>query len=68
MAVKINGVTDLVINKFDILQMLSVYRYYQDGKLKYFNEDSFQIHLREIIKNTCPTVKNVSFSTSPLGI
>lgn len=68
MAVKINGVTDIVINKFDILQMLSVYRYYQDGKLKYFNEDSFQIHLREIIKNTCPTVKNVSFSTSPLGI
>lgn len=68
MAVKINGVTDIVINKFDILQMINVYRYYQDDKLKYFNEDSFQIHLREIIKNTCPTVKNVSFSTSPLGI
>lgn len=68
MALKINGVTDIVINKFDILQMINVYRFYQDGKLKYFNEDSFQIHLREIIKNTCPTVKNVLFSTSPLGI
>ena len=68
MAVKINGVTDVVINKFDILQILNVFRYYQDGTLKYFNEESFQFHIREILKNTCPTVDVVSFSTSPLEI
>lgn len=68
MAIKINGVTEVVLNKFDILQTLDVFRYYQDGKLKYFNNNSFQIHLKEILRNSCPTVNTVSFSTSPLGI
>ena len=67
-AVKINGVTHVVMNKLDILNQVQHYRYYKNGALKYLNENSFQFYILEILKNTCPTVKDVRFSLTPNGI
>lgn len=65
---RINGVTDVVINKIDILDTLKKYRYYRDGQLKYLNESSFRMFIKELLMNTCPTVNKVTFSSTPNGI
>ena len=67
-SVNINGVTDVIINKLDILNRVNTYRYYKDGELKYLNETSFQFFIQEILKNTCDTVDKVIFSTTPNDI
>lgn len=64
-AVNINGVTDVIINKLDVLNRVNTYRYYKEGELKYLNETSFQFFIQEILKNTCDTVNKVVFSTTP---
>ena len=65
---RINGVTDVVINKIDILDAIKQYRFYRNGELKYLNETSFRFFVQELLKNTCPTVKKVTFSSTPNGI
>lgn len=67
-ATKINGVTDVILNKLDILQQVNDFRFYQDGDLKYLNQISFQFFIQELLKNTCQTVKTVKFSTTPNNI
>jgi adenylosuccinate synthase len=64
-AIKINGVTDVIINKLDVLQQVNEFRYYKDNEIKYLNEDSFQLHIQEVLKNKCSTIKRVKFSTTP---
>ena len=65
---RINGVTDVVLNKLDILQQVNDFRFYRDGQLKFLNEVSFQFTVQELLKNTCPTVQTVKFSTTPNSI
>lgn len=67
-AARINGVTDVVLNKLDILQQVNDFRFYRDGVLKHLNETSFQFFIQELLKNTCQTVKTVKFSTTPNNI
>lgn len=67
-ATRINGVTDVVLNKLDILQQVNDFRFYRDGDLKYLNETSFQFFIQELLKNTCQTVKTVKFSITPNNI
>jgi adenylosuccinate synthase len=64
-AVNINGVTDVIINKLDVLQQVNNFRYYKNNDLKYLNETSFQLHIQEVLKNKCQTVNRVRFSTTP---
>ena len=64
-AININGVTDVIINKLDVLKAVNHFRYYKDGELKYLNETSFQFYLQEILRNKCETVNKVTFSSSP---
>ena len=60
-ATRINGVTDIIINKFDILKEIGVWKAYTGGKLEEFaNEKEFLIH----IVKTLPDVR-VHLSDNP---
>jgi len=63
-SININGVTDVIINKLDVLTAVNDFRYYKDGVLKHLNEMSFQFYIKEILKNKCETVNSVTFSSS----
>ena len=63
-SININGVTDVIINKLDVLKAVNDFRYYKDGSLKYLNETTFQFYINEILKNKCESVNSVVFSSS----
>lgn len=63
-SIKINGVTDVIINKLDVLKAVNDFRYYKGGELMRLNEMSFQFHIKEILNNTCESVNSVTFSSS----
>lgn len=65
----INGVTNLVINKTDILREVGVWRLYANNKLedvKY--EDKFVDFIRHSLLQKCPALQEVIFSYSPNDI
>lgn len=68
-AARINGVTDLIINKTDILQQLNIWKIYEGGVLLDLeNEDRFCSHIREVLSEKCPDIEEVVFSYSPNDI
>ncbi len=67
-AININGVTELIINKADILQQVGVFKYVYNGLLKEcatLEEFQKQIHL---ILETDTNVMGITWSTTPNGI
>jgi len=68
-AANINGVSDLIINKTDILEQVDTWKLYKNNvlqNLKY--EDKFLDFIRQEILNNCPAVEDVVFSYSPSDI
>jgi adenylosuccinate synthase len=69
MAINVNGVTDLIISKTDILQQVNEWKLYKDGKvidLRY--EDKFIDYIKTNILKTCSSVEDITFSYSPSDI
>ncbi len=67
-AININGVTDLIINKADILQEVGVFRYVYEGKLRECNTlDQMISEVRGILYDVTQ-VKNIIWSMTPNGI
>lgn len=65
-AININGVTDLVINKIDILTELNIFKIYHENALYDFdNEEVFKYFIMYNIKSLCPTIENIIFSNNP---
>jgi len=63
-AVNVNGVTDLIISKVDVLRQIGVWRLYRGKNLETFsNENEMLNHLRE----TLPQIK-IYWSDDPVGI
>jgi adenylosuccinate synthase len=65
-AARINGVTDLIINKTDILQEVNCWKLYKDGNLLDFQqEDRFIEFIKQHILMKCQDIEDVLFSYSP---
>jgi len=61
-AVRINGVTDLVFNKMDVLEEIGEWKFYNNNNLVHFDgEEQIKRFLTSHVSNS-PTVSNVYFS------
>ena len=68
-AARINGVTELIINKTDVLQDVKSWKLYKDQKLLDLqSEDRFTDYVRNLVLVKCPDVEEVIFSYSPNDI
>lgn len=68
-AINVNGVTNLIINKLDVLIDVGVFTlYHNDKEVIFFNEDGFIRYIKGIINKQCPTVQNIKFSLTPYDI
>lgn len=67
-AANINGVTDLIINKIDVLQSVELRLYHNKKPIQFDNVVQFKDYIIENIKSKCDLVKNIVFSDSPYSI
>jgi len=68
-AININGVTNLIINKLDVLQELDVYKLYNKNELKPFdNVSDFIMFIEDTIYTECMDIQNIKFSVTPYDI
>ena len=68
-AININGVTNLIINKADILQEVNVFKYvYQDVLHECSSLDEFMGEIEDIIHEDTLSVFDITWSMTPHGI
>lgn len=68
-AININGVTDLIINKLDVLESVGEFKLIYDSEIMSFEKISeFKSFIKIISKLECPLLKEITFSKSPLSI
>lgn len=68
-AININGVTDLIINKIDILDKVGVFKLIDGYEVKEFsNMEDFKEHIHSLIQIYCTTVEHINFSDTPFDI
>lgn len=68
-AININGITDLIINKLDILMDLKIFiLLMNNSEVSFKDEEYFKKYIKNIIKTNCPTIQKISFSLTPYGI
>ena len=66
-SIKISGVTDLIVSKVDILEKLSIYKYYYNEKLLCFNNLQDMINgIEEVLNKECSEyLKEIIYSNNP---
>lgn len=68
-AININGVTDLVINKLDVLEKVGIIKGYRYNKLTDFRSiENFKDVIEDFLIRRCPTLTNIHFSHSQFTI
>jgi len=70
-AININGVTDLIINKLDVLEKINVFKFYSgdsNNEMLTGTSELFQTYIELKIKEKCQTIQNITFSHSALEI
>jgi adenylosuccinate synthase len=68
-AININGVTELIINKADILEQVGVYKYVHEGKTyEYDRLIEFQTFVEAVIKRNVDRIPTITWSMTPNGI
>lgn len=68
-AININGVTNLIINKADILQEVNVFKYvYQDVLHECSSLDEFMGEIEDIVHENTSSVFDIIWSMTPHGI
>lgn len=67
-AANINGVTDIIINKLDILQQVEMKLYWAGELLHFDKSEHFKDFIEGKIKNNCELVEEIVFSMTPLDI
>jgi adenylosuccinate synthase len=68
-ACNINGVSDLIFNKLDVLETAGCLCYYYNGELLEVKDvKQFKLDIEDKIFQSCPTVTNITFSQSPFDI
>ena len=68
-SININGVTDLIINKLDILAEINQFKLINSNNIMTFeNSDKFKVYISDTIKYNCTSVNEITFSTTPFDI
>jgi adenylosuccinate synthase len=68
-AVRINGVTDLVVNKVDILEQVNTWKVIVDGQtVDLGNKMTFMKVVKDTVEKNCSTVADIKFSFTPNDI
>jgi adenylosuccinate synthase len=68
-AANVNGVTDLVINKADILQDVQTFCLYYEGEQRIFPSfETFQEFVEEKMRFSCVYLRDITWSFSPYSI
>lgn len=68
-AINVNGVTDLIVNKMDILEKVGALIFEIDGtEYTITNSDLFQQNIRNFLMTNCPTLQSITFSVTPFDI
>ena len=66
---KINGVTNIVLNKLDVLEEVGEYHLYENGELISFEDSQkFQIYIEITLRKKINTHMNIRWSRTPYGI
>jgi adenylosuccinate synthase len=66
---KINGVTNIVLNKIDVLEEVGEYHLYENGELISFEDSQkFQIYIEVALRKKINTHINIRWSRTPYGI
>ena len=66
---KINGVTNIVLNKIDVLEEVGEYHLYENGELTSFEDSQkFQIYIEVALRKKINTHMNIRWSRTPYGI
>ena len=69
MAANVNGVTDLIINKADVLQEVKAFRYTVGGaEINCHNYERFYLYVEAILRENCPNINKITWSLTPNGI
>jgi adenylosuccinate synthase len=65
-AININGVTKLIINKFDVLKEINVFKLIEDNVEMSFNSEfEFTKYLQKKLYYSCQTLYSIKFSETP---
>ena len=67
-AANVNGVTNLIINKLDILEQVALKLFYNKELLSFDSTESFKTFISEKVKESCELVQEIKFSTTPYDI
>lgn len=69
-AINFNGVTELIINKCDILYQLDNWGFYDSCGMYYesLSAKYFEKMIRSALKRECPSLTSITFSKSPINI
>jgi adenylosuccinate synthase len=70
-AININGVTDLIINKLDVLEDVNVFKFYcgdNNNEMLTGTSELFQTYIKLKIKENCESIENITFSKTALNI
>jgi len=65
-AINLTGTNNLVLNKYDILEQLNIFKMYVDGNLEEYQDfTAMRIAIKEKITKECPMIDRISISGSP---
>ena len=65
-AININGVTKLIINKFDVLKEINVFKLIEDNiEMSFNSEFEFTKYLQKKLYYSCQTLYSIKFSETP---
>lgn len=68
-AIRVNGVTDLVVNKVDILEEVNTWKVIIDDKpVDLGNKTTFMRVVKDTVEKNCSTVADIKFSFTPNDI
>lgn len=66
---KINGVTNIILNKIDVLEEVGEFHLYEGGELISFDSsEKFQIHVEVTLRKQLNLMVYISWSRTPYGI
>jgi adenylosuccinate synthase len=68
-AINVNGVTHIVINKLDVLESINTYHFIENNSLHLMaTKEEFKNYIENNLKISCPSIKEVLFSETPYDI
>ena len=64
-AIRINGVTNLIVNKIDVLESVGKMKLiYKGQEISFVSGEFYEIFFRNNIENNCQTIREITFSRS----